>query len=123
VALALHKFGGSGQLWVEILEDHEGQPGNMVTASRLINLSKLPSFPGYQWVDFDITKEKTMIPPGRYWIALAYSGSPVINWFFTYGKPVGPADGTRFQTVLDDSWSHHLAYEFNYRVVGMAGVK
>ena len=121
VGLALHKFGGQGQLWVEILEDDDGNPSNIVTTSRLLALEDIPFTPGYRWVDFDITKEKTLIGPGRYWISLAYSGSPIINWFFTYGKPVGPANGTRFQTVLDASWSHHLVYEFNYRIVGLTG--
>ncbi len=120
VALALHNFGGHGQLWVEILEDEEGRPGNIVTTSRLLSLDNLPSSAGYRWIDFDVTNEKTMIAPGRYWIALAYSGSPIVNWFFTYGKPIGPADGTRYQTVLDESWSHHLTYEFNYRIVGLS---
>jgi hypothetical protein len=123
VSLALHNFGGAGQLWVEVLEDTDGQPSGLMTTSRLLSLKDIPVTPGYRWVDFDLTNERTVVGPGKYWISLGYSGSPVINWFYAYGKPVGPADGTRYQTVLDETWSHHLAYEFNYRIIGSLGKK
>jgi hypothetical protein len=42
-----------------------------------------------------------------------------VNWFYTYGKPVGPVDGTRYKSVFQDDWSGALNYEFNYRLVGI----
>jgi hypothetical protein len=57
--------------------------------------------------------------PGSYWIALGFTGSPIVNWFYTYGKPVGPADGTRYKDIFDKEWSGALNYEFNYRVAGV----
>jgi hypothetical protein len=120
--LALHKFGGEGQLWVELLEDDgKGKPGKQIATSRLKSMNDIRTPRGYSWINFDFQDESLVLGPGRYWLALAYTGSPVVNWFFTYGKPVGPIDGTRYNTMFDDTWSHSLAYEFNYRVEGYAG--
>jgi hypothetical protein len=69
-------------------------------------------------VDFDFSKINATLSPGKYWIGLGFTGSPIVNWFYTYGKPVGPVDGTRYKGVYDTLWSGALAYEFNYRVAG-----
>jgi hypothetical protein len=122
VGLALHKFGGNGQVWVELREDDgSGKPGEYLASSEFLPLDAITFTAGYDWVDFDFMKNDIILPIGRYWIALGYTGSPVINWFFTYGKPVGPDDGTRYNTMFDETWSHSLAYEFNYRIEGMRG--
>jgi hypothetical protein len=122
VGLALHKFGGSGQLWVEILKDDgTGRPGTYIATSQYITVEQMKYSPGYDWVDFDFGNPGLLIPPGRYWMALGFTGSPIVNWFFTYGKPVGPEDGTRYKTLFDDTWSRSLSYEFNYRIIGMTG--
>ncbi|MBN1781908.1 transglutaminase domain-containing protein [bacterium] len=119
ISLALQKFGGDGQLWIELFtDDGQGKPGIYLSGSEMIPLKKMPQSYGYQWIDFDFQKELLILKPGRYWICLAYTGSPIVNWFFTYGKPVGPGDGTRYNTLFDTSWSHSLAFEFNYRVLG-----
>jgi hypothetical protein len=75
--------------------------------------------PGYRWVDFDFAKENLDLMPGSYWIALGFTGSPIVNWFYTYGKPVGPVYGTRYKGVFDSDWSGALSYEFNYRIAGL----
>jgi hypothetical protein len=122
VGLAIHKFGGNGQVWVELREDDgSGRPGEYLASSEFLPLDAIKFTVGYDWVDFDFSKNDMILPAGRYWIALGYTGSPVINWFFTYGKPVGPDDGTRYNTMFDETWSHSLAYEFNYRIEGMRG--
>jgi transglutaminase-like putative cysteine protease len=124
VSLALQKFGGEGFLWIEILKDEKAPSGQMVPGERLassglISLNELNANPGYRWQDFDFSKAGLKLTPGRYWIALGFSGTPVVNWFYSYGKPVGPSDGTRYKTILDQDWSNSLSYEFNYRVVGL----
>jgi hypothetical protein len=116
--LALQKYGGSGQLWIELMADDHGKPGNVLATSDFIPLTQLSSRPGYDWVDFDFSREPPVLSPGKYWIGLGFTGSPIINWFYTYGKPVGPVDGTRYKGVYEDRWSGALAYEFNYRVLG-----
>ncbi len=122
IGLALHKFGGNGQLWIELLKDDDtGKPGEIIATSGLRRLEDIDYSPGYSWIDFEFTQQDLILTPGRYWIALAYTGSPVINWFFTYGKPVGPTDGTRYNTLFDETWSHSLTYEFNYRIIGQKG--
>ncbi len=118
VALALHRFNEEGQLWVELMEDDGGVPAALVATSELKTLSEVPFSPGYEWVGFDFTRDPVYLSPGRYWVALGFTGAPIVNWFFTYGKPVGPEDGTRYRTIFDETWSRSLSYEFNYRVAG-----
>ena len=119
VGLALHNFGGEGTLWVDLLADRDGRPGDPVAASAIVNLDEISPRPGYRWVDFDFSRESPVLMPGSYWIALGFSGSPVVNWFYTYGKPVGPVHGTRYKGVFAGEWSGALNYEFNYRIVGL----
>jgi len=119
IGLALHKFGGDGWLWVDILQDNNGRPGQPISTSELVNLDQLSLLPGYRWTDFDFGREAPVLMPGSYWIALGFTGSPIINWFYTYGKPVGPVDGTRYKGVYQDDWSGALNYEFNYRLIGL----
>jgi transglutaminase-like putative cysteine protease len=119
IGLALHNFGGDGQLWVELLNDKNGKPGDPIGVSELIDLERLLLRPGYRWEDFDFSRENLTLMPGRYWIALGFTGSPIVNWFYTYGKPVGPVDGTRYKGVFEQDWSGALSYEFNYRVKGL----
>lgn len=119
IGLALHNFGGDGQLWVEVLSDLNGKPGNPVGVSGLVDLERLSQRPGYRWEEFDFGRENLTLMPGRYWIALGFTGSPIVNWFYTYGKPVGPIDGTRYKGVFEQDWSGALSYEFNYRVTGL----
>ncbi|MDZ7343845.1 MAG: transglutaminase domain-containing protein [candidate division KSB1 bacterium] len=123
IGLALQKFGGEGFVWVELLKNEvrNGQnlPGEPIATSGIVALNQLSSRPGYRWHDFDFSKAAPKLAPGRYWLAFGFSGTPIVNWFYSYGKPVGPSDGTRYKTILDESWSNSLSYEFNYRVVGL----
>jgi hypothetical protein len=118
IGLALHKFGGKGQIWIEVMKDDSGKPKDMLFQSEWLSSEKMNTPSGYDWVDFALSGGPKSLPPGRYWLALAYTGSPVINWFFTCGKNIGPSDGTRFNSVFDEKWSRSLSYEFNYRVIG-----
>ena len=120
VGLALHKFNDDGQLWLELSKDDDGKPGDYIATSDIISGRKMKFVPGYSWVDFDFSGSSVILSPGRYWVALGFTDGPIVNWFFTYGKPVGPQDGTRYKTMFDETWSRSLAYEFNYRVVGLA---
>ncbi|MGZ3593278.1 MAG: transglutaminase-like domain-containing protein, partial [Syntrophales bacterium] len=119
VGLALHKFGGDGLLWIDIFQDDHGKPGQPISTSDFINLDQLSLKPGYRWADFDFSRDNPILMPGSYWIALGFTGSPIVNWFYTYGKPVGPVDGTRYKSVFQQNWSGALNYEFNYRVSGL----
>ena len=119
VGLALHKFGGDGQLWIDLYKDNNGKPGEIIATSEMVDLSGLSEKPGYRWTDFPFGKEDLLLVPGNYWIGLGFTGSPIVNWFYTYGKPVGPAEGTRYKSVFEEDWSGALGYEFNYRVAGL----
>jgi transglutaminase-like putative cysteine protease len=123
VGLALHKFNSEGQLWLELLKDNGGIPGEIIASSDIIDLDRIKFTPGYSWVDFEFKDTSIVLSPGRYWVALGFTGSPIVNWFFSYGKPVGPQDGTRYRTLFDDTWSRSLAFEFNYRITGLAPEK
>ncbi len=119
VSLALHCFNQDGQLWAELFKDDGGAPAEVIAASDIRPLSQIPFTPGYDWVAFDFSRSPVILSPGRYWIALGFTGAPIANWFFSYGKPVGPEDGTRYRTMFDEAWSRSLSYEFNYRVSGL----
>lgn len=119
ISLALQKFGGQGQIWLELFKDNGGKPGDYVAASDMLELTQMDDRPGYRWVDFAFARTPLRLAPGRYWAALGFTGSPVVNWFFSYGKPVGPQEGTRYKTLFDVDWSRSLAFEFNYRVSGL----
>ncbi|MBU0575084.1 MAG: hypothetical protein KJ704_02430 [Proteobacteria bacterium] len=103
---------------MDLFADRDGKPGPLIGASALVNLDEISTRPGYRWVDFDFSRENPVLMPGAYWIALGFSGSPVVNWFYTYGKPVGPVHGTRYKGVFAQDWSGALNYEFNYRLSG-----
>jgi transglutaminase-like putative cysteine protease len=120
VALALHNFGGDGELWVDIFKDADGQPGEPLGTTQMISIESISTRPGYRWETFKFKNhEEPVLKPGAYWIALGFSGQPIINWFYTYGKPVGPVYGTRYKGIFDQEWSGALNYEFNYRVEGL----
>ncbi|MDY6823379.1 MAG: transglutaminase domain-containing protein [Thermodesulfobacteriota bacterium] len=118
IGLALHNFSAGGQLWVELTKSSNGIPADPIATSDLITVSDLSHKPGYRWVDFDFSDEEIILLPGRYWAALGFTGGPIVNWFFSYGKPTGPQDGTRYNTMFGKKWSHSLAFEFNYRIKG-----
>ena len=118
IGAALQKFGGSGTLWLELREDVNGNPGETAAVSKKIRLDRLSSKPGYFWVDFDFSSQALVLTPDKYWISIGYEGTPVINWFYSYGKPVGPNDGTRYRSGTDLSWDKTLGFEFNYRLSG-----
>jgi transglutaminase-like putative cysteine protease len=118
IGLALHKFGGSGFVWLELLKERDGFPDATIATSDMVSVDGMKYTPGYDWFDFDFSNEAPKLPPGHYWIALGFSGKPILNAFYSYGKPVGPVDGTRFKTILDTEWSNSLNFEFNYRVIG-----
>jgi hypothetical protein len=120
ISLALHKFSNEGQLWIELYKDKKGMPGKLVATSDLLYLSEIPFTPGYKWFDFTFPDAEIKLSPGRYWAALGFAGNPIVNWFYSYGKPVGPQDGTRYKTIFDKTWSRSLSFEFNYRVIGLS---
>lgn len=119
VALALHSFGGEGWLWVDIFKDNDGKPGAPLATSDMVSVDQLSLKPGYRWQRFDFNRDQPILMPGSYWIGLGFTGSPIVNWFYTYGKPVGPTHGTRYKNVFQEDWSGALNYEFNYRVTGL----
>jgi hypothetical protein len=119
IGLALQRFGGSGQVWLELREEVDGLPGDVAAVSKAVDLNQIKAFQGYFWVDFDFSDQGLILTPDRYWISLVHRGSPIINWFYSYGKPVGPIDGTRYKSLTETSWNKTVGYEFNYRVSGL----
>lgn len=119
IGVPLHVFGGQGFLWLEIREDQNGLPGEPAARSGKIPSQNIRIPKGYDWVDFDFSSEGLLLTPGRYWFTLGYSGSPIVNWFYSYGKPVGPVDGTRSRDFGNKTWEKVLSYEFNFRIIGL----
>jgi len=119
IDIALQKFGGSGQVWLELREDADGNPGPVAAISQKRDLKDLISRPGYYWTSFDFSDQGLLLTPDSYWLSLGFSGTPIINWFYSYGKPVGPVDGTRYKSISEFHWKNSLAYEFIYRISGL----
>jgi len=121
ISLALHRFGGeSGELWVELYEDDDG-PGKLITKSRPIR-SVMIRTPAnrYDWVPFSFEGSKTIAKENRrYWMILKFTGDPIVNWFYTYGKVVSPEDGTRATPANKVVWNQILNNEFNFRLRGL----
>jgi transglutaminase-like putative cysteine protease len=121
LSLALHRFGGeSGELWIELYEDNDG-PGTLITKSRPIQSAAIRTPANrYEWVPFSLEGSKTIVKENRrYWIILKFTGDPIINWFYTYGKVVSPEDGTRATLAKQVVWNQILNNEFNFRLRGL----
>ncbi|HEX9742731.1 MAG TPA: transglutaminase family protein [Nitrospiraceae bacterium] len=121
LSLALHRFGGdSGELWIELYEDNDG-PGTLLTKSRPLRSSAIRTPANrYEWVPFSFEASKTIVRENRrYWIILKFTGDPIINWFYTYGKVVSPEDGTRATLAKKVVWNQILNNEFNFRLRGL----
>ena len=118
IDLALAVFGGQGELWLELSEDVHGRPGKPALHSAPVTVRRNRT-PGYHWVHFSFRQQGAVLGPGRYWLVLRFRGVPIVNWFYTYGKSVGPADGTRSRPAGSHSpWHRILAFEFVYRILG-----
>jgi len=121
LSLALHRFGGeSGELWIELYEDSDG-PGALITKSRPVRSAAIRTPANrYEWVPFSFEGGKTIVKENRrYWIILRFTGDPIINWFYTYGKVVSPEDGTRATLAKQVVWNQILNNEFNFRLRGL----
>ncbi len=119
IGLALHIFGGEGLIWVDLSEDNGGQPSLQIFSSKKQVVRGMRDSKGYNWVDFNFSEAGLILSPGNYWITLNYSGTPIVNWFYSYGKPVGPVEGTRSRQFGEEKWGKILNFEFNYRVLGL----
>jgi hypothetical protein len=121
LSLALHRFGGeSGELWVELYEDDDG-PGKLITGSRPVRSAAIQTPANrYEWIPFSFEGSRTIAQGNRrYWIILKFTGDPIINWFYTYGKVVSPEDGTRATLAKKVVWNQILNNEFNFRLRGL----
>lgn len=115
IALALHKFGGDGAIYLDVLEDVAGKPSLKGYRSDLIFLNTIPRQHGYYWVDFTFHGNDLFLPKGRYWIVLRRSGEAIINWFYIPGNPFGDGDDTR-STAKGWQWDDILNYDFVFKV-------
>jgi transglutaminase-like putative cysteine protease len=121
LSLALHRFGGeSGELWIE-LYDGSDSPGRLLAKSRPLRSSTIHTPANrYEWVPFSFEGSRTIVEGNRrYWIILKFTGDPIINWFYTYGKVVSPEDGTRATSAKQVVWNQILNNEFNFRLRGL----
>jgi transglutaminase-like putative cysteine protease len=115
LSLALHKFGGDGAVYLDLLEDDNGKPALRGTRSDLIFLNKISRKPGYYWVDFTFPDDAEKLGKGKYWIILRRSGEAIMNWFFIPGKPYSGGDDTR-STAKGWQWEDILNYDFVFKI-------
>ncbi|GAB4437160.1 MAG: transglutaminase-like domain-containing protein [bacterium] len=115
VSLAMHKFGGDGAVYIDLLEDESGKPSLRGIRSDLLFLDKIPRKQGYYWVDFTFSGENQKLQKGRYWIVLRKSGEAIMNWFYIPANPYGDGDDTR-STAKGWQWEDLLNYDFVFKV-------
>lgn len=121
VSLAMRKFGGDGNVYVDLVRDDGGRP-NILDGirSNLVSLEKITRRPGYYWVDFSFTRDaQSRLKPGKYWIVFRSSGEAIMNWFYIPGKPYSDGDDTR-STAKGFQWEDILNYDFVFKVAGKA---
>jgi transglutaminase-like putative cysteine protease len=123
ISLAMRKFGGDGNIFIDLVKDKSGKPDIMDgIRSNLLDLEKITRKPGYYWVDFSFPPDGNKPPqlaPGKYWIVFRASGEAIMNWFFTPGKPYSEGDDTR-STAKGFQWEDILNYDFVFKVTGKA---
>ncbi len=117
VSLAMHKFGGDGTVYIDLVSDRQGRPGFVGTRSLPLFLENIKRRPGYYWVDFGFV-EPVVLKPGRYWIVVRHSGDVIMNWFYIPGNPYGQADDTR-STQKGYRWQDILNYDFVFKVTAV----
>ena len=121
VSLAMHKFGGDGSIYIDLVPDDRGKPAfKDGYRSGLVSLADLPRRQGYGWVVFALADgvRPVTLARGKYWIVLRHSGEAVVTWFYTPGKPYGGPDDAR-STLKGYLWEDILAYDFVFRVRGV----
>ena len=122
VSLAMHKFGGDGSVYLDVVPDDRGKPITPALGagfrSALVQLDAIPRRPGYYWVDFPFRGQQATLAKGKYWIILRKSGDVIMNWFYIPGKPYGGPDDTR-STAKGYRWEDILNFDFVFRVRGM----
>lgn len=115
ISLAMHKFGGDGAVYIDLLEDEGGKPSLKGMRSDLLFLDKVQRKQGYYWVDFTFSGENQKLQKGRYWIVLRKSGEAIMNWFYIPANPYGDGDDTR-STAKGWQWEDLLNYDFVFKV-------
>lgn len=117
LSLAMHKFGGQrGFIWLTVMKDEQGKPGQTIAQSNRIHISRIGFFNGYRWIPFSFIDE--ILLPGSYWISLEYSGDAIFNWFYLLGNPYEGPDDTKSCLRQENIWDTLQNYDFNFRVRG-----
>jgi transglutaminase-like putative cysteine protease len=121
VSLAMRKFGGDGNVYVDLVRDEDGRPNILDgVRSNMVSLEKITKKPGYYWVDFSFPQDvQSRLKPGKYWIVFRSSGEAIMNWFYIPGKPYSDGDDTR-STAKGFKWEDILNYDFVFKVAGKA---
>ncbi len=121
VSLAMRKFGGDGNVYVDLVRDDNGRPNILDgVRSQMVPLEGISRKPGYYWVDFAFANDaQSRLKPGKYWIVLRTSGEAIMNWFYIPGKPYSDSDDTR-STAKGFQWEDIRTYDFVFKVSGKA---
>jgi hypothetical protein len=116
----MHKFGGDGTLYMDLVADDGDKPALRGCRSLPVFLDTFEKKPGYSWLTFTFPEgsPEAMLQKGKHWIVLRHSGEAVMTWFFTPGKSYSGPEDTR-STSKGYLWEDILAYDFVFRVKGV----
>lgn len=123
ISLAMHKFGGDGTLFLDLVSDENGRPSLDGIRSKPVFLDNIDRKAGYYWIDFKFRDEASsnVVKKGKYWIVLRHSGDAIVNWFYIPGKPYSKGDDTR-STAKGYRWEDILNYDFVFKVSGLTNI-
>jgi hypothetical protein len=121
ISLAMHKFGGDGMIYIDLVTDDNGKPSSLRGYRSLpVSLERLERRPGYDWVTLAFPDDGGLpaVEKGKYWIVLRRSGDAVMTWFYIPGKSYSGPEDTR-STLKGYLWEDILTYDFVFRVRGV----
>jgi transglutaminase-like putative cysteine protease len=122
VNLPLIKFSDEGRIWLEVYDDDNGKPGNVLFKTFSIHSPRIRfMMMENPWLNFPVgNRTDSLLDSGSYWIALRSSGSCIFNWFASAGNVIGPSVDTRFKDVglKNPHWDNIMNFDMNFQIIG-----
>jgi hypothetical protein len=122
IQIPLIKFADEGRIWLEIYEDEEGTPGNVLFKTYSIHSPRVRfMMTDNPWLSFPVGKKTdSFLEVGSYWIALRSSGTTIFNWYASSGNVFSTAGDTRFRDtrVKNSHWNNVMNFDLTFQVYG-----
>lgn len=120
ISLALGQpLGPADRLRVEILNDNNRLPGEVIAVSRAAEVGNMDAGADIDWVVFPFAKEAgPLLLPGRYWLHPRLDGQAGPSWAYCLGNPFGRPDDTRRGSAGQMDSGETMNRDFYFRLKG-----